>query len=120
MYFHQVIERRADGEIIRYTDLDEALTTSIDGPQMDVEWRIHFHIPLHAAPGGVFATTADHVTGVLEEIRRHPTLCRHFEMETYTWEVLPAALKQHAVVDQLAAEYTWTLAEFAKRGIVPR
>jgi hypothetical protein len=41
-------------------------------------------------------------------------------METYTWEVLPPALKQHAVVDQLAAEYTWTLAELAKRGIVPR
>jgi hypothetical protein len=33
---------------------------------------------------------------------------------------MPPALKQHAVVDQLAAEYTWTLAELAKRGIVPR
>lgn len=120
VYFHQVIERRTDGEIIRYTDLDEALTTSLDGPQMDVEWRIHFHIPLHAAPGGVFATTADHVLGVLDEIQRQPGLCRHFEMETYTWEVLPPALKQQSVVDQLAGEYAWTLGELGKRGIVPR
>jgi hypothetical protein len=41
-------------------------------------------------------------------------------METYTWEVLPGALKQHSVVDQLAAEYAWTLTELRKRGIVPR
>lgn len=117
VYFHQTIERRPDGEIIRYSDLDEALATSLDGPQMDVEWRIHFHIPLHAAPGGAFGTTAEHVTGVLDEVRRQPGLCRHFEMETYTWEVLPPALKQHSVVDQLAAEYAWTLGEFGKRGI---
>jgi hypothetical protein len=30
-------------------------------------------------------------------------------METYTWEVLPPELKSRAVVDQLAAEYAWTL-----------
>lgn len=120
VYFHQVVERRPDGELIRYTDLDEALVTSLDGPQLDVEWRIHFHIPLHAAPGPGFGTTADHVTGVLDTIRRTPALCRHFEMETYTWEVLPKELKQHAVVDQLAAEYAWTLAAFAQRGITPR
>lgn len=120
VYFHQVIERRADGEIIRYTDLDEALTTSLDGPQLDVEWRVHFHIPLHAAPGNGFETTAEHVAGVLDEVRRQPGLCHHFEMETYTWEVLPGALKQHSVVDQLAAEYAWTLTELRKRGIVPR
>jgi len=119
VYFHQVIERRPDGELVRYTDLDEALLTALDGPQLDNEWRVHFHIPLHAAPNGVFQTTADHVTGVLDEIRQHPGLCQHFEMETYTWEVLPAALKQHSVVDQLTAEYAWTLAELSRRGIQP-
>ena len=38
-------------------------------------------------------------------------------METYTWEVLPPELKSQSVTDQLAAEYNWTLAELAKRGL---
>jgi sugar phosphate isomerase/epimerase len=120
VYFHQVIERLPEGDLIRYADLDEALATRVEGPQLDREWRVHFHIPLHAAPFGGFGTTADHVLGVLDEVRAHPRLCQHFEMETYTWEVLPPEMKQHSVVDQLVAEYRWTLAEFAKRGIVER
>ncbi len=118
IYFHQVIERRADGELVRYGDLDEALVTEItEGPQFEREWRIHFHIPLHAVPTSLFDTTADHLLGTLDEIKRHPGLCHHFEMETYTWEVLPAALKQQSVVDQLVSEYAWTLHELGKRGL---
>ncbi len=120
IYFHQTIERRADGEIVRYGDLDEALATPMEeGPQWDREWRIHFHIPLHAEPTSLFQTTADHVKGVLDEVKRAPGSCTHFEMETYTWEVMPAALKQRNVVDQLVGEYQWTLAELDRRGIRP-
>jgi hypothetical protein len=38
-------------------------------------------------------------------------------METYTWEVLPTDLKDRDVVDQLAAEYEWTLAALKERGL---
>jgi sugar phosphate isomerase/epimerase len=117
-YFHQTIERRPNGELIRYGDLDEALATSPAGdPQFELEWRIHFHIPLHAKPTALFNTTADHLLGVLEEVRKAPALCRHFEMETYTWEVMPSELKNRNVVDQLVSEYEWTLARFAEQGI---
>lgn len=117
-YFHQTIERRPNGELIRYGDLDEALATSPAGdPQFELEWRIHFHIPLHAKPTALFNTTADHLLGVLEEVRKAPALCRHFEMETYTWEVMPRELKNRNVVDQLVSEYEWTLARFAEQGI---
>ncbi len=118
IYFHQVIERRADGELVRYADLDEALVTDLgEGPQLDREWRIHFHIPLHAEPTALFGTTAEHLLGTLDEVKTHPELCHHFEMETYTWEVLPAPLKQQSVVEQLVSEYRWTLGELAKRGL---
>lgn len=120
IYFHQVIERRADGEIIRYADLDEALVSSLsDGPQFDREWRIHFHIPLHAPETALFGTTADHLRGTLDVVRKNPALCSHLEMETYTWEVLPRELKQASVVDMLASEYAWTLGELNQRGIQP-
>ena len=120
IYFHQTIERRPNGEIIRYGDLDEALDTSVtELPQAELEWRIHFHIPLHARPTALFDTTADHLIGVLDEVKRSPSICAHFEMETYTWEVRPAELKKRNVVDQLVSEYEWTLARLAERGFKP-
>ncbi len=120
VYFHQVIERRADGELVRYSDLDEALATPlVDGPQFEREWRIHFHIPLHATPTPVFSTTSDHLSGVLDQVQASPSLCHHFEMETYTWEVMPSGLKHRNVVDQLVGEYEWTLGRFRERGFFP-
>ena len=37
--------------------------------------------------------TNDHLLGVLDLLAENPDLCSHLEMETYTWEVLPAELK---------------------------
>lgn len=114
VYFHQVIERRPDATLHRYRDLDVALAAP---PARDArEWRIHFHIPLHSTPTPVFNNTADHITGVLQELKEHPGLCQHLEMETYTWEVMPAEMKNRDVVDQLASEYEWTLARLEKFG----
>lgn len=120
VYFHQVIERRADGELVRHADLDQALATSeSDGPQFDREWRIHFHIPLHAPETALLGTTVDHLRGTLDVLKQNPRLCSHLEMETYTWEVLPRDLKQARVEDMLVSEYRWTLAELKARGVSP-
>lgn len=59
-----------------------------------------------------------HLLGTLDWLAENSQLCSHLEMETYTWEVLPPALKSQNVVDQLAAEYRWTLARLAERGLV--
>jgi hypothetical protein len=117
IYFHQVVERSPQLGLTRFKDLDVALAQDHAARQTHfAEWRIHFHIPLHSPPTKLFGTTQDHIIGVLDELRRDPQLCSHFEMETYTWEVLPADLKQRNVVDQLVAEYEWTLARFGERG----
>ncbi|MHB9009689.1 MAG: metabolite traffic protein EboE [Limisphaerales bacterium] len=117
-YFHQVIVRREDGRLERIRDLPDALR---QGPADDSgegeEWRVHFHIPLHAAPAFPLGGTTDHLLGVLDLLTAEPRLCRHFEMETYTWGVMPPELRQASVVDQLVGEYEWTLARFAERGI---
>jgi len=39
-------------------------------------------------------------------------------METYTWEVMPKAMRSGDVVDQLAKEYEYCLAEFDRTGLV--
>lgn len=58
-----------------------------------------------------------HLPGALDWLTENPQLCSHLEMETYTWEVLPPDLKSQNVVEQLAAEYSWTLARLAERGL---
>jgi hypothetical protein len=66
---------------------------------------------LHAPAVPPFENTNDHLLGVLDLLAENPKLCSHLEMETYTWEVLPPELKSRSVVDQLAAEYDWTMAQ---------
>ena len=112
-YLHQVVARKADGSLRRDRDLDVALKQ----PEGDREWRIHFHVPLHATTLAHGQTTAPHLLGLMDLLAKQPGLCSHLEMETYTWEVLPEELRAAAVVDQLVREYEWTLAELRKRGL---
>jgi hypothetical protein len=119
VYLHQVIVRNANGQLKFHRDLPDALNLqpSTFNLQPSEEWRIHFHVPLHAPVAPPFENTSDHLLGVLDLLAQNPALCSHLEMETYTWEVLPAALKSRGVVEQLASEYDWTLARLAERGL---
>lgn len=118
VYLHQVIVRRQDGTLIRFKDLDLALSSPLAAqPGAEDEWRVHFHIPLHSQPPGDFESTADHVLGVFKVLGANPALCSHLEMETYTWAVLPEALKSRNVCDQIVAEYHWTLQHLGENGL---
>jgi sugar phosphate isomerase/epimerase len=102
VYFHQVIARSADGSLKRFIDLPEALAA----PEPAAEWRVHFHIPLDAEPAAPLGSTRQQVIEVLAWRRDHPQSCTHYEIETYTWGVLPESM-QRPVVEQIAAEYRW-------------
>jgi hypothetical protein len=117
VYFHQVVSRAPDGALTRYRDLDVALDSQPSTLNSPDEWRIHFHVPLHFESATIFRTTRDHLTGVMDALAAEPNLCSHIEMETYTWEVMPPELKNRSVVDQLVAEYDWTLTELRARGL---
>jgi hypothetical protein len=113
VYLHQVVARSASGGLTRFRDLDLALRAARPFEQ----WRIHFHIPLHCPANERFDNTTDHLLGVLDVLAAQPDLCRHLEMETYTWEVLPPELKSRSVVDHLTAEYEWCLDQLRRRGL---
>ena len=118
VYFHQVIERSLDGAITRYKDLDIALARNSERETRNaVEWRIHFHIPLHSPTTALFDNTCDHILGVMGVLTRDPQLCSHLEMETYTWEVMPSEMKKRSVVEQLVSEYDWCLHKLAEGGL---
>ena len=114
IYLHQVVARASDGQLTRYQDLPPALANS---KRTVEEWRIHFHIPLHSPPAPWFDNTTDHLLGVLDLLADDPGLCSHLEMETYTWEVMPAELKSRNVVEQLTLEYEWCLKQLRARGL---
>ncbi len=117
-YLHQTIVRDEEGRLTRYEDLPLALAATAANPRLlGEEWRVHFHVPLHALPEMIFGDTRDHLCGVLDALAAEPAACAHLEMETYTWGVLPADLRTANVADQLEKEYVWCLQELHKRGL---
>ncbi|MBP7141467.1 MAG: metabolite traffic protein EboE [Opitutaceae bacterium] len=116
VYFHQVVvnDTRTD-RIRRYVDLRYALVDA-EGYLPDKEWRVHFHLPLHAAPGSPFMDTREHVLEAFDWMAGNPGVIEHAEMETYTWEVLPPGLRI-GIEEQLVREYAWTLRGLASRGL---
>lgn len=119
VYFHQVIAKESDDlPLRRFADLPDALAFAKTQPDaVGEEWRVHFHIPLHAEPGGDFQSTRDHLLGTMDWLVQNPAACQHIEMETYTWEVLPESLRSGTVAEQLVREYEWTLAQMKERGL---
>ena len=118
VYLHQTVIRDGANPLLRFQDLPPALEFAQNHPgAVGDEWRIHFHIPLHAEPEHGYASTGNHISSALDILKDDPSLCSHLEMETYTWEVLPEAMRAGNVVDQLENEYRWTLGELRSRGL---
>ncbi|HXI01362.1 MAG TPA: metabolite traffic protein EboE [Sphingobacteriaceae bacterium] len=89
-YLHQVIAKSTNGDLIRYPDLPDALSDS--GNPDVAEWRAHFHVPVFNGDFGLLKSTQSDIVQVLEIFSRIP-FTHHLEVETYTWDVLPEALK---------------------------
>ncbi|MFJ7077078.1 metabolite traffic protein EboE [Streptomyces sp. NPDC098781] len=71
-------------------------------------WRAHFHVPLHAAPAAPLTSTLPVLKAALTRLvgGAHPRTL-HLEVETYTWQALPAELRPRArsqLADGIAAE----------------
>ena len=56
-------------------------------------WRVHFHLPIDSDrmldADAIGTTREDMLTAFQHAVARRQ--CRHFEVETYTWSVLPEA-----------------------------
>jgi hypothetical protein len=118
-YLHQVIIRPAvGGPLSRFLDLPAALQhVASSPPASGDEWRVHFHVPVHPHPERLFSDTTDHLLDVIDVLALQPDLCSHLEIETYTWQVLPPALRTVDVTDQIEKEYHYILSELARRGL---
>jgi sugar phosphate isomerase/epimerase len=108
VYLHQVKVRGADGGIRGFGDLPDALAQAASA-RAEGEWRVHFHVPLYAAAYRGLETTAGELTPEFFRAALRAG-AEHFEIETYTFDVLPDALKARGVVASVADEYAWVRA----------
>jgi len=102
-YLHQTVVRR-DGEDIFYEDLQPALEAEKVDPRG--EWRVHFHVPIYLSEFGRLRATQEQIVQALAAAQKH-TNCRHYEVETYAWGVLPSELKQPNLAAGIAEELAW-------------
>jgi len=112
VYLHQVVVRTADGALHRHSDIAAALAAD---HALDSEWRVHFHVPVFLDELAAFGTTQAVLGELLDAHARSP-LSTHLEVETYTWDVLPAALRDVPVATAIARELGWVRDRLTRAG----
>ncbi|WP_437372437.1 metabolite traffic protein EboE [Maribacter litoralis] len=99
-YLHQVTEI-IDGKVKTYSDLPLVL----EGERNHKELRAHYHVPIFLEKYGELFSTQDHILKTMQYLKLDP-ISEHLEIETYTWDVLPVALKQDLSVS-IIREIEW-------------
>lgn len=109
VYLHQTVVSRG-GALVRHLDLPDALAAAGAGDIGD-EWRIHYHVPVFTNEFSEGFSRLEPTSAFLKELltlfSREP-LCPHVEVETYTWDVLPEALRGAPLDDAIARELAFT------------
>lgn len=109
-YLHQVIVKDASG-LQRARDLPEFYQNLDSGSWLfdaQADARCHFHVPLYAEAASPLGTTQGYVREMLKYREEFPEFCNHFEIETYTWGVLPSEI-QTDLTNQIVREFQWVL-----------
>ncbi len=116
-YLHQVVARKNSLSAQeqwtareQYPDLPDALP-HIFAPTF-VEWRTHFHVPIFIKDYGLLQSTQEDIEKIVSLQKAKP-FATHWEVETYTWEVLPAELKI-SLLESIDREMKWVLEQFAR------
>ncbi|HEY5791436.1 MAG TPA: metabolite traffic protein EboE [Gammaproteobacteria bacterium] len=120
-YLHQVRAPGTGGVLLGSDDLDPALADPL--LVTSAPWRVHFHVPLQATrlAGERLATTRAALERTLAWLQITPHCRPHLEVETYTWEVLPASERPAdaaALVDGIAGELAWVEQALHRRGLL--
>lgn len=105
IYLSQTTELR-DGKSTRFLNLADAIAAWQTAPGGTREWRTHFHVPVFLDDLGAFRTTRFAIEAALQVHSATP-LSDHLEIETYTWDVLPAHLKTGDITEYVTREIEW-------------
>ena len=99
IYLHQTRIKTKQQEYLFYKDLPIALK---ENPHAIGEWRIHCHLPLHFKSHNNLQSTSHLLTE--DFFLKAFEYCPHFEIETYTFNVLPH-YKEKNIIDCILQEF---------------
>ncbi len=121
-FLHQTKIHSPQG-LLAFDDLPLALDS--DAELFAHPWRIHYHVPIHmefidpneTSPNLTIAPIRTTRQAMLDALgyALHQKMCFHFEVETYTWNVLPKALRptnDESLAICLAQELQFILQQF--------
>jgi len=103
-------------QLTRFLDLDDALASPEAARAR--AWRVHYHVPVFEREITPFTNTQSFLQEALAAIVEGQ-LCDQFEVETYTWGVLPAAHRTRALSEMIADELSWVERELRGAGERP-
>ena len=113
-YLHQTVVRHADGSTRFHEDLPEAVA-QVEAGLPAGEWRVHFHVPIFLERFGRLDTTRNEIDTCIALLRGRDEV-RHWEVETYTWDVLPQGMKRTLAGD-IARELRWLESRLASERV---
>lgn len=113
-YLHQTGQIGQNGSFQLADDLPELIRRTHPDDLQDVaRWVIHFHVPIFLQQFGHLTTSRDAVMECLQTLDDHAIdvdFTGHLEVETYAWTVLPEAMRQRGLAEDIASELEWLMA----------
>lgn len=100
-YLHQVAVRTKTGDLLRFDDLP--LARARHPLHEEDEWRCHFHVPIFIDRFDGGKTTRTFLEEIVPLLPEDVLL----EVETYTWDVLPADLRLPSLTSSIIRELDW-------------
>jgi sugar phosphate isomerase/epimerase len=75
-------------------------------------WRVHFHVPIHEKMIGPLGTTQEDLIRTMNLIPY--SLDTHWEVETYTWDVMPTNYQEIDLIQSISSEISWAEKQMQK------
>ncbi|HLA26934.1 MAG TPA: metabolite traffic protein EboE [Syntrophales bacterium] len=113
VYLHQVKTSGGKDGSVSYGDLSRALENIDLKTQTGEDVRVHFHVPLYYTGDDCLESTAADLTPDFFS-QALDSGAEHFEIETYSFNVLPEDLKKKGLVESVVDEYVWVINRFPK------
>ena len=105
-YLHQTVSRQQGQSERFFEDLPPALKEVKNPAGLRGEWRVHFHVPIFLERFGYLRSSQNDILECLRVACDFPDT-KHFEVETYAWNVLPAEMQQPDLAAGIAQEMDW-------------
>jgi len=72
-------------------------------------WRVHFHVPIHLQNIGHLQTTQHCLLEDIAALRNEGVT--NWEVETYTWSVVPQEIREGVLIDSISKELAWAASQ---------